>query len=131
MASDQDSFPCPGHTTPGSMPLPGRTAYIHHSQRCSIRRDRGGGSDRRVRRQRLSCRIGQLQTRQAVQNMIDKRKLALMDFHMWPDVLPFANHPSLTSVQARIDRERDLNRVTVRDTKIVQLPSRYSIDSRG
>ena len=83
-----------------------------------------------MRRQRLSCRIEPLQRRQAVQNIFDERKLALMDFHMWPDILPFADHPSLTSVQARLDRDRDLNRVTVRDTKIVQLPSRDSIDSR-
>jgi hypothetical protein len=83
-----------------------------------------------VLRQRLSCRIGPLQNRQAVQNIFDERQLTLMNFHMRPDVLPFADHPSLTSVQARLDRNRNLNRVTVRDAKIVQLPSRNSIDSR-
>ena len=65
-----------------------------------------------------------------MQSIFDKRQLTLMDFHVWPDVFPFADHASLTSVQARLDRERNLNRVTVRDAKIVQLPSRDSIDSR-
>jgi hypothetical protein len=83
-----------------------------------------------VLRQRLSCRIEPLQNRQAMQNICNERQLTLMDFYMRPDVLPFADHPSLTSVQARLDCERNLNRVTVRDAKIVQFPSGNSIDSR-
>ena len=74
-------------------------------------------------------RIQRLERHQTAWNVLNERQLTLVHFDVRPDILPFVNHSTLASVQARLDREGNLNRVSVRNTKVVKFPSRDSIDS--